>query len=280
MPRVFGPILAGMVLVAFLIQLIVAMAVGPIPPRAALRVVTGTVQQISHSGGAKDKWVAAYTIVVTLEDGSRYVGGIGDDSTVSARDRAMLVGKKARLTIDPNRVFAIDVDGRSVMAYDAGRAYWEKDWAGETEFLLLLLGACCIVWGWVGWRHWSSVRKGKGRDSLAPGQPHGVVAQRRQGNPHNRQVLGIAGVILSSAALLALQLYLIGGKRCPGSVALAAIAMLLLWLLLSLLWLIRTVPRDPPLPALIGKPGVMDAVVGLALAACLIFILGARGGCV
>jgi hypothetical protein len=77
-----------------------------------------------------------------------------------------------------------------------------------------------------------------------------------------------------------LLIYLVGGKRCPASVAVAGIGMLLRSLFLSLLWLIRTVPRDPPLPAIIGKPGLVDAVVGAAIAACLMLILNARGDCI
>jgi hypothetical protein len=266
-----------MLLVAFLIQLVVYLAIGPLPSRERLSVVTGTVKEVTRSSAAKDKYVDAYNLVVALDDGRIYVGGIGNDKTMAPRDRALLGGRKVELTIDPNRILAIKLDGREVLPYEVGRAYWERDWAGETEFLHIMLAATVVAWSGLGVWQWISLRRRTG-DRPAREMPR-LIWQGVLAYPYLRQLLAIAAIVLVTFGMIGVLVAASLGKRCPDSFALPALGVPGFWLVLSLLWLIRSVPRDQPLPAWVGRFGLVDVLLGAGLAVCGLLAARAHGAC-
>ena len=94
-----------------------------------------------------------------------------------------------------------------------------------------------------------------------------------------RLLVAIAAYVVSAACVLAMLLALTGGNQCPDAFALPAVALFMLWVGLSVVWLIRSA-RENQLPAWAKAFGIVDWVLIAAIAACLVQTTAASASCV
>jgi hypothetical protein len=139
------------------------------------------------------------------------------------------------------------------------------DWLDGTyqafTVVSLLVGFALSVWRFLAGVHalWRDPR-------------HGPTATRRT-------LLAVGAYLLSSGFMVAFVVALTGGHPCPDAFAIPAVALILLWIGFSLVWLLRLLPQTP-LPGWVARPfGWLDWVLLAGIVAALVAALTARSAC-
>jgi hypothetical protein len=110
---------------------------------------------------------------------------------------------------------------------------------------------------------------------------HGMWRAPAQGPQYvKRFLLALAAYIASGIFIIAVVTRLTGGRPCPDVFALPAVALIFLWIALSVLWLIRVLATEKSSPMWFLKPfSMLDWVLIGAIAVCLALALNERESC-
>jgi hypothetical protein len=110
---------------------------------------------------------------------------------------------------------------------------------------------------------------------------HGMWRDPTQG-PQNvkRFLFALAAYLASGIFIIAVVTTLTGGRPCPNAFTLPAVALIFLWIALSVLWLIRVLASEISSPVWFLKPfSALDWVLIGAIAVCLALALNAGASC-